>query len=116
MQDRWSLLITSGGTREPIDEVRYIGNASTGALGRAFACEALARGHEVVLLSGVGAELPPDHEWLVRETFSTASDLSARLERWAAGPRRFQALVHAAAVADFRPEPVAGKISSWRTE
>jgi phosphopantothenoylcysteine synthetase/decarboxylase len=116
MQDRWSLLITSGGTREPIDEVRYIGNASTGALGCALAREALARGLDVVLLSGTGAQVPPDHERLVRETFSTASDLSSRLERWGGAPRKFRAVVHAAAVADFRPAPVAGKISSSRVE
>ena len=84
MRDRWSLLITSGGTREPIDEVRYIGNASTGALGCAFAAEALTRGHHVVLLSGQGAMAPPEDTRLVRETFSSASDLGARLQRWSA--------------------------------
>src|SRR5215831_7207229 len=106
MASRWSFLITSGGTREPIDEVRYIGNASTGALGSAFAREALARGHDVVLLSGLGAEVPAEQERLVCERFASSGDLSARLERWG-GSRAFHAIVHAAAVADFRPEPAA---------
>ena len=43
-------IITAGGTREPIDEVRYIGNTSTGRLGAAVADEALGRGHEVVFI------------------------------------------------------------------
>ena len=46
------VLITSGGTREPVDPVRYIGNRSSGKMGRAVALEALARGAEVTVVTG----------------------------------------------------------------
>ena len=51
-------MITAGGTREPIDSVRYIGNRSSGRMGVALAERALARGAEVVLIA---APLPIVH-------------------------------------------------------
>ncbi|MFO0982251.1 MAG: phosphopantothenoylcysteine decarboxylase [Planctomycetota bacterium] len=109
-----SLLITAGGTREPIDEVRYIGNSSTGALGCALAQEALRRGCSVSLLRGQGAIEPASHERLQVIVFTSAADLRARLQALADAGERFTAVIHAAAVADYTPDPVAGKIRSDR--
>ena len=54
------VLITSGGNREPIDPVRYIGNRSSGKMGHAIALEALMRGAEVTVVSGPCEVPPPD--------------------------------------------------------
>jgi phosphopantothenoylcysteine decarboxylase / phosphopantothenate---cysteine ligase len=105
----WSalkVLVTAGGTREPIDSVRFIGNSSSGRMGLALAQAARARGAEVmVIAANVALEPPRDVAW--REV-STA----AELER--ACGQEFPAsdiLLMAAAVADFRPPaPVADKL------
>src|SRR5262245_35822274 len=104
------LLITSGGTREPIDDVRYVGNSSTGALGCAFAREALQRGYCVRLLKGQGALEPEASERLQVVSFSSAADLRERFLELAKVGERFFAIVHAAAVADFTPARTSGKI------
>lgn len=105
------LLVTSGATREPIDEVRFLSNVSTGATGAALA-EALAeRGHAVTLLAGQSAVRPAEASIEV-ETFSSAQDLLARLTR-RLGAGGIDAVLMAAAVSDYRPETNAtGKISS----
>jgi len=107
--------ITSGGTEEPIDAVRFVGNRSTGALGARIAEEAVRRYHQAELLAGRGAAAPA--EWAVQtgllrvERYTDSADLGRRLDD------RLEtlapdAVIHAAAVADFRPIPLAGKISS----
>jgi len=104
------ILVTSGGTREPIDEVRFIANVSTGSTGRALA-ESLARlGHEVVLLHGQGALSAANP--VENESFSSAEDLRQRLlSRLSDGS--FQAAIMCAAVADYRPvQARKGKIRS----
>ena len=53
------LLITAGPTREYLDDVRYLSNASSGRMGYAIASAAVAAGHEVVLISGPVALAPP---------------------------------------------------------
>ncbi len=112
------VLITAGGTKEPIDDVRYITNFSSGGLGRALAAEAHARGHRVLLLAP--AELPKLAGLLPKEIehrpFRTTSDLEQELWR-AAGERAWDLVLHAAAVSDYRPaEVVDGKIASDREE
>jgi phosphopantothenoylcysteine decarboxylase/phosphopantothenate--cysteine ligase len=98
------LVVTLGGTREAIDPVRFIGNRSTGRMGVAVAEAALARGARVTLLAAnVEVALPVAAE--VVRVESTA-DLRAALLRVTHGPdggAGFDALVMAAAVADFRP-------------
>lgn len=104
------VIVTSGATREPIDEVRFISNLSTGRTGAALA-EALARlGEDVLhLRSAASAEARGVAE---HESFGSADDLAERLRaRLSAGA--YQAVIMAAAVADYRPEsPQAGKLSS----
>jgi phosphopantothenoylcysteine decarboxylase/phosphopantothenate--cysteine ligase len=96
------VVVTAGGTREPIDPVRFIGNRSTGKMGAALAEAALDRGAEVVLVAGpVEVPLPPAAT-VVR--IETTGELRAALNRaMFDGPRRTDALVMAAAVADFSP-------------
>jgi phosphopantothenoylcysteine decarboxylase/phosphopantothenate--cysteine ligase len=95
------LVITAGGTAEPIDPVRFIGNRSTGKMGVALAEAALARGAFITLIVGhVSVALPAGDELRVVRAESTAEMAEAvqsALEIHA------DALIMAAAVADFRP-------------
>lgn len=100
------VVITAGGTREPIDPVRYLGNRSSGKQGMALAAAALAEGATVELIVA-HVEVPaPDGVNLV--TVETAEQLrTATLS----ATKQADALIMAAAVADFRPaEPVLTKI------
>ena len=105
----WSglrVLVTAGGTREPIDGVRFLGNSSSGRMGIALAEAARAGGASVtVIAANVGLAAPAGVAW--REV-RTAAELRE------ACAREFPAcdvLLMAAAVADFRPAaPAAGKI------
>jgi phosphopantothenoylcysteine decarboxylase / phosphopantothenate---cysteine ligase len=105
------VLVTAGGTREPLDSVRFIGNSSSGRMGIALTVASRRRGAEVtVIAANVALEPPPDVRWL---EVSTAAELREVCEA------EFPAcdiLLMAAAVADFRPKaPVPGKISSGKT-
>jgi phosphopantothenoylcysteine decarboxylase/phosphopantothenate--cysteine ligase len=91
------VLVTAGGTREPIDPVRYIANRSSGKQGHALADEAAARGAEVVLVTTV--DLPAAAAEVVR--VETAAEMEA-VVRARAGS--CDVVVMAAAVADFRPK------------
>jgi phosphopantothenoylcysteine decarboxylase/phosphopantothenate--cysteine ligase len=95
------LLITAGPTREPIDPVRFIGNRSSGRMGASLAEAALAGGHEVTLILGpVHVPMP---ERARRVDVETAAQMHEAV--LAAFPRH-DALIMAAAVADFRPKTV----------
>ena len=106
------VVVTAGGTREPIDPVRFIGNRSTGKMGVAVVQAALDRGARVTLLAAnVEVPLPEDAALTVVRVESTA-DLRAALLRATTtdGERAgFDALVMAAAVADFRPSDPADR-------
>jgi phosphopantothenoylcysteine decarboxylase / phosphopantothenate---cysteine ligase len=100
--DPWWLhrrvLVTAGGTREPIDSVRYISNRSSGRMGYALAARAAARGAQVTLVAANVALAPPPGVRVV--PVRTAAELGAACER------EFDTcdvLLMAAAVADFRP-------------
>lgn len=112
------LLITSGGTREPIDDVRYVGNVATGSTGASLATEAVRRFHTVFLLSGAGSVSPPqwvhDTGLLVPRTFTTTASLMAAARQICA--TGIDAVVATAAVADFVPVQHAGKYSSHEPE
>ena len=95
------LLITSGPTHEPIDPVRYVGNRSTGKMGAALAAEAVARGAIVTVVLGPGAIVPSGAEVVPVETAEEMRD--AVLTRFDG----VDAVVMAAAVADFRPKSVS---------
>ncbi len=100
---RW--VVTAGGTREPIDPVRFIGNRSSGKQGHAVAEEAAARGAKVTLVTTV--DLPASAGIDVVRVDTAAEMEHAVLSR----SDEADVVVMAAAVADFRPvEPAAGKI------
>lgn len=92
------VLITSGGTVEPIDGVRVIANTSSGETGAMIAEHFGRRGHEVVLLRAQNARRASG---AVREQmYSTFSELDAALTR-VLGEESFDVVIHAAAVSDF---------------
>jgi phosphopantothenoylcysteine decarboxylase/phosphopantothenate--cysteine ligase len=96
------VLITAGGTREPIDPVRFIGNRSSGKMGYAIAEAAARRGATVILITTVTREAPPGVTDVVRvETAAEMAD--AVLTRYP----DVDVVVMAAAVADFRPKASA---------
>ena len=103
--DGMRVLVTAGGTREPIDSVRFVGNRSSGRMGLALAEESARRGADVTLIAAnVALELP-----------ATAVPVETTAELEAAVRERFgdaDVLIMAAAPADFRPaEPIDEKIS-----
>ncbi len=103
--DGVSVVVTAGGTREPIDAVRVIANRSSGKQGYAIAHEAAARGADVTLITTVDLVAPPGARTVCVETaaqMKTAVDAAARTA---------DVVVMCAAVADFRPVAAAdGKI------
>ncbi len=116
---RLRVLVTSGGTAEPIDGVRMLTNASTGRTGAGIAEHMRRRGHDVVLLRARSSA--PCPAGCREETFSTFSELDAALTR-ILSTEHIDAVVHAAAVSDFgvgevevggeAREPGAGKLDS----
>jgi phosphopantothenoylcysteine decarboxylase/phosphopantothenate--cysteine ligase len=106
------VLVTAGGTREPIDSVRYIGNSSSGRMGLALARAAQARGAQVTLVA-VNVALPVPTGMRVREVATAAELQAACVEEFPA----CEILLMAAAVADFRPAAAQdGKIKKSRRE
>jgi phosphopantothenoylcysteine decarboxylase / phosphopantothenate---cysteine ligase len=95
-------VVTAGGTREPIDPVRYIGNRSSGKMGNALAMAALRRGATVTLVTAAPA--PAAQPGLDIVEVETAADMHHAV-RAALGDARV--LIMAAAVADWRPRVVA---------
>ncbi len=101
------ILITAGPTREYLDDVRYLSNASSGRMGYALAGACLAAGHEVVLVSGpVDLRPPAGCEFIAVETTSQMREACVR---------RFvdcDGVIAAAAVCDYKPlHRVSGKIA-----
>ena len=92
------VVITAGGTREPIDTVRVVTNRSSGKQGHALAAEAVARGATVTLVTSSSQPVPSG---VTEVRYETTADLAA-----AVVPRMADAdvLIMAAAVADFRPK------------
>ena len=98
------IVVTAGGTREPIDPVRFIGNRSSGKQGVAIAAAAAARGAHVVLI-GANLEVPAPAS-VTLETVGSAEELAVAVR---AATENADIVVMAAAVADYRPESVAGE-------
>ncbi|MGA9278477.1 bifunctional phosphopantothenoylcysteine decarboxylase/phosphopantothenate--cysteine ligase CoaBC [Ilumatobacter sp.] len=99
------VIVSAGGTREPIDAVRVVANRSSGKQGYAVAAEALARGADVTLVSTVSLPAPVG---AIVVPVETAAEMQAAIEQRAPSA---DVIVMAAAVADFRPVAAAsGKI------
>jgi phosphopantothenoylcysteine decarboxylase/phosphopantothenate--cysteine ligase len=100
------VLVSLGGTREPLDPVRYLGNRSSGRMGAAIAAEALRRGAEVTAVTAATVVDPPAAARRLR--VETAQEL---YDTVLAEAPAHDVLVMAAAVADFRPKRAsAGKL------
>src|SRR5712692_9391621 len=95
------VVVTAGGTREPLDPVRYISNYSSGKMGFAIAAAAADRGAHVTLVT---TATHPAHEGIDVRPVETADEMLAELKREMAGA---DLLVMTAAVADFRPARIA---------
>lgn len=95
------VLVTAGGTREPLDPVRFLGNRSSGKMGHALAIAAHERGAEVTLVTTASMSVPPGIRVL---RVQTAQEM---LEAVQAHLPACDMLVMAAAVADYRPASVA---------
>jgi phosphopantothenoylcysteine decarboxylase / phosphopantothenate---cysteine ligase len=108
------VLVSAGGTREPLDAVRFVGNRSSGRMGVALAEEARRRGADVTLLAANLALLPPSGVTVVETP--TAADI----EREALARSDADVIVMAAAVSDYRPaapsEEKRTKGSAWTVE
>lgn len=98
------VIVTAGGTREPVDSVRFLGNRSSGRMGVALAEEARRRGADVVLLAA-NLQVPAPHGVETLPTPTAEGMLEAALAL-----ADFDIALLAAAVADYRPlEPIEGK-------
>ncbi len=109
------IIVTAGPTREYIDDVRFVSNASSGRMGWAVCRQALARGHDVQLFSGPVCLDPP--EGVRFEAFESVDELYGLL---AGALERADCLVMAAAVGDYIPaERIKGKhkkLPKWTLE
>jgi phosphopantothenoylcysteine decarboxylase / phosphopantothenate---cysteine ligase len=99
-----NIVVTAGGTQEPLDPVRVLANRSSGKQGFALAQAALDRGAEVTLISAPNHEITPIGA--VRIEVQTAEEMSSAV---LAAVEDSDALIMAAAVADFRPQTVSEK-------
>jgi phosphopantothenoylcysteine decarboxylase/phosphopantothenate--cysteine ligase len=110
--DGLRVLVTAGGTREPLDSVRFIGNRSSGRMGLALAERAAARGAEVTLIAANVSLREP--AGVRRIDVETTEELAGALSTEFAA---CHVLLMAAAVADFRPaRPAQGKIARSESE
>jgi len=100
------ILLTAGPTRAYIDEVRYLTNASSGRMARSLAQAALARSHEVIIVSGPVAVRYPSGARVI-PVITTAEMLAAAVKELP----QVDGVIAAAAPCDFEPDhPVTGKI------
>jgi phosphopantothenoylcysteine decarboxylase / phosphopantothenate---cysteine ligase len=99
------VVVTAGPTYEDIDDVRYIGNRSSGKMGYAIAAEAVRRGARVILVSGPATLPPPAGVELLR--VRNAEQMNTAVQRHAV---EADMVIMAAAVADYTPERRPGKI------
>lgn len=101
------IIVTAGGTREPIDAVRFIGNKSSGKMGVAIAEECFLQGGQVVLIRAKTAISPRYN--IKQIIFETADELEGSIKKEL---MHADFLFHVAAVSDFRINKQKGKISS----
>ena len=100
------IVISAGPTREPLDDIRYLSNRSSGKMGYALAAAARDAGFDAVLVSGPTALTPPAGVRTIQVV--TAAEMAEAVKREAADA---EAVIMAAAVADYRPAGlVAGKM------
>ena len=99
-----SVVITAGGTREPIDPVRYLGNRSSGKMGHAIALDAARRGADVSLITAADTKNLDGVARLALLPVETAEEMAAATWQLA---KETDVVIMAAAVADFRPKALS---------
>lgn len=99
------ILITSGGTAEPIDQVRSITNHASGQLGKKIAETFLLAGHTVTLVTTKTAFKPEQHPLLTVVEITTVADLKEQLEPLV---KKHDVLIHSMAVSDYTPVYMTG--------
>ncbi|HSX19481.1 MAG TPA: bifunctional phosphopantothenoylcysteine decarboxylase/phosphopantothenate--cysteine ligase CoaBC [Candidatus Saccharimonadales bacterium] len=105
------ILITAGGTREKIDDVRYITNSSSGKMGAALADECYLRGADITIYKSASSVNP---RYLIKsEIFETKDDLESLIK---SNVKNFDVVIQCAAVSDFIPEKKVGKIASTKSQ
>ena len=106
------ILITAGATREPVDPVRFISNASSGKMGVALAEEAVRRGYEVTLVAGAVQVFPPDNIKIINvRTAGEMTDASLfELNN------NYDVFISAAAISDYTIDSREEKIKSGKDE
>jgi phosphopantothenoylcysteine synthetase/decarboxylase len=102
-------VVTAGPTREAIDPVRFISNRSSGKMGYAIAEAALAKKHEVTLISGPASIAPPPGAKII--SITSSDELHAAVRR---AIRECDVLVMCAAVADYKPAAVSAQKTKKR--
>lgn len=98
------IIVTAGGTSEPIDAVRVISNKSSGKMGRSLAQECFKQGADVLLIRSKTAVF--SHYPIQTETFDTGKELSDSIKKHI---QNYDIIFHTAAVSDFTPEKVYDK-------
>lgn len=98
------ILLTCGGTREPLDAARFVTNLSTGNTGRVIAEELASRGCDLLCLCAAGGAKPAGENIRLAE-FNTFSDLNGLL-RQHLRKENFDAVIHLAAVSDYSPAAI----------
>lgn len=101
------IIVTAGGTSEPIDLARVITNRSSGKMGCAIADEAYLQGADVLLFRSTTSVSPRYH--IKEELFETVDDLEELIKKYA---KHYDTVFHTAAVSDFKPVQFPGKLSS----
>jgi phosphopantothenoylcysteine decarboxylase/phosphopantothenate--cysteine ligase len=105
------VLVTAGGTREPIDKIRFVGNRSSGKMGRALAREAYRYGAKVTVVAANVEGKEPSVRWVDVETYAQIEEATTKYSKEA------DALIMAAAVSDFTPVSTEeGKIRRGSTD
>jgi phosphopantothenoylcysteine decarboxylase/phosphopantothenate--cysteine ligase len=100
------VLVIAGSTREPIDDVRFISNVSTGRTGTAIAGEAHRRGADVEVWAGEGLDIP---DFASVKTFVSVRDLAVMAKK-----ARADIIIVPAAISDFTLKPAKGKVRSGK--
>jgi phosphopantothenoylcysteine decarboxylase/phosphopantothenate--cysteine ligase len=106
-----NILITSGGTKEPIDEVRFISNFSTGSTGAQLAEELLKQGCNVTLIHAKDSVQPKWNGSLAqfnKKSYFSFKDLESEL-KYTLDNKSFDYVIHCAAVSDFSIEKIEGR-------
>lgn len=108
------VLVITGATREPVDDMRYLSNRASGKTGIHLAVESYQKGADVFMLKGENVIDVP--EFIANETFSSTANLLGRIELLSNDHGVFDLVFFVAGISDYSPEIAKGKISSAKKD